>query len=113
MNATSRPSWGACVWEVTPSVSSALALWRGLHLMAAAPPLELGDSVLHYYVPLIFVDDVGFAGRRARRSRSSPARCGRIIAALVVLPLLVDTVALEVRPVAGCVGRGRIIVNLY
>ena len=53
----------------------------------------------------------GFCRARARRLKLTLARCGRIIAALVVLPLLVAPSPYYLRPTAGRVGRGRIIVN--
>ena len=71
------PSWwshlGERVLGSDASGSSALALWRGRRSMAAGPPLELGESVLHIYAPLILGDDVFFAPR-AREGRD---RCRR------------------------------------
>ena len=50
--------------------------------------MELGESVLHCYVPLILGNNVSFAAR-AREGRDCHWRAAEvIIAALVVLPLL-------------------------
>ena len=50
--------------------------------MAAGPPLELGESVLHMYAPLILGDDVFFAARaregRDRRQRAADGSSQRL-----------------------------------